>query len=217
VERDLRPVEHLQQFRLAAEQPTQQPIEHHEAGSSSEDAIETGAQFGPALCGRLLALGFEVGVEPPDQPAHSLLGGVLILGEGVEPVHQAFGVDPAQRVAADIELAGIVAEDGLAVRHDHGSNFGADHFQKRIRFWGLAPSDAFVREPGTNGVVERFFRTLKEQAIDGHVFRTIDEVRDAARTFAARYNAEWLIEKNGYLRPLDARAVWLDTPIRRAA
>jgi len=34
---------------------------------------------------------------------------------------------------------------------------------------------------------------------------------------AARYNAEWLIENNGYLSPLDARAVWLDTCIRRAA
>jgi len=37
------------------------------------------------------------------------------------------------------------------------------------------------------------------------------------RAFAARYNTEWLIEKNGYLSPLDARAVWLDTCIRRAA
>ena len=34
---------------------------------------------------------------------------------------------------------------------------------------------------------------------------------------AARYNAEWLIENNGYLSPLDASAVWLDTCIRRAA
>jgi len=109
------------------------------------------------------------------------------------------------------------AARGLALRHDHGSNFMADHFQKQIRFWGMAPSYAFVREPETNGVIERFFRTLKEQAIHGHVFQTIDEVRDAVRAFAARYNAEWLIEKNGYLSPLDARAVWLDTPIRRAA
>ena len=42
-------------------------------------------------------------------------------------------------------------------------------------------------------------------------------VRHAVRAFAARYNAEWLIEKNGFLSPLDARAFWLDTGIRRAA
>ena len=43
------------------------------------------------------------------------------------------------------------AARGLALRHDHGSNFMADVFQKQIKFWGLAPSYAFVAEPETNG------------------------------------------------------------------
>jgi putative transposase len=43
------------------------------------------------------------------------------------------------------------AARGLALRHDHGSNFMADHFQKQIRFWGVSPSYAFVGEPETNG------------------------------------------------------------------
>ena len=51
----------------------------------------------------------------------------------------------------------------------------------------------------------------------GRIFRTIDEARDAARTFAARYNAEWLIEKNGHRSPLDARAAWLEQTFSRAA
>jgi hypothetical protein len=51
----------------------------------------------------------------------------------------------------------------------------------------------------------------------GRVFQTLDEVRDAVRDFAARYNAEWLIEKNGYISPLDARAARLDTTFRQAA
>jgi transposase InsO family protein len=109
------------------------------------------------------------------------------------------------------------AARGLALRHDHGSNFMADPFQKQARFWGISPSDAFVGEPETNGVIERLFRTMEEQAIHGRVFRTIDEVRDAVRAFAARYNAEWLIEKNGYRSPLDARAAWLEQTFRRAA
>ena len=109
------------------------------------------------------------------------------------------------------------AARGLALRHDHGSNFMADHFQKQARFWGISPSYAFVGEPETNGVIERFFRTMKEQAIHGRVFQTIEEVRDAVRAFAAIYNAEWLIEKNGYLSPLDARDARLDTNLSRAA
>jgi transposase InsO family protein len=68
-----------------------------------------------------------------------------------------------------------------------------------------------------NGVIERLFRTLKEQIIHGRVFQTIDEVREAVREFVARYNAEWLIEKNGFRSPLDARAAHLDTNLRRAA
>ena len=93
----------------------------------------------------------------------------------------------------------------------------ADHFQKQIRFWGMAPSYAFVAEPETNGVIERLFRTLKEQIVHGRIFQTIDEVRDAVRAFAVRYNAEWLIEKNGHRSPLGARVAWLDTNFRRAA
>jgi putative transposase len=56
---------------------------------------------------------------------------------------------------------GAGAARGLALRHDHGSNFMSDAFQKQIRFWGVAPSYAFVGEPETNGCIERLFRTLK--------------------------------------------------------
>jgi transposase InsO family protein len=109
------------------------------------------------------------------------------------------------------------AARGVALRHDHGSNFMAGDFQRQARFWGMAPSYAFVGEPETNGVIERLFRTLKEQAVHGRVFQTIDEVRGAIRAFVARYNAEWLIEKNGHRSPLDRRDAWLDQTFRRAA
>jgi len=101
---------------------------------------------------------------------------------------------------------------GLARRHDHGNNFTANHFPKKISFRDMALSRAFVREPATNGVIERLFRTLKGQAIHGHVFQTINAVCDAVR-----YNADWLIEKNGYRSLLDTRAVCLEhVPVERA-
>ena len=112
---------------------------------------------------------------------------------------------------------GAGAARGLALRHDHGSNFMADVFQKQIKFWGMAPSYAFVAEPETNGVIERLFRTLKEQAIHGRIFQTIDDVRDAVRAFVARYNTEWLIEKNGHRSPAHRRAVWQEETFRHAA
>jgi len=59
----------------------------------------------------------------------------------------------------------------------------------------------------SNGVVERFFRTLKEQAIYRRAFRNLEEVRQAVAEFVELYNEYWLIEKNGYRSPLQARAV----------
>jgi hypothetical protein len=97
------------------------------------------------------------------------------------------------------------------------SAFLAEHFENRVGFWGISPSYALVGEPETNSVVERLFRTPKEQIIRGRIFQTIDEAREAVRDFAARYNAEWLIEKNGYLSPLDARGAGLATNLRRTA
>jgi hypothetical protein len=41
--------------------------------------------------------------------------------------------------------------------------------------------------------------------------------RDAVRDFVARYNAEWLIEKNGLRSPSDTRAAWHQTVMRTAA
>jgi transposase InsO family protein len=100
-------------------------------------------------------------------------------------------------------VAGIAR--GLLVRADHGPQYISDHFINQIKFWGAAPSWAFISEPETNGVAERFNRTLKEQAIYGRVFNNVEEVRKAVGTFVALYNAEWLIEKLNFVSPLRAR------------
>ena len=65
------------------------------------------------------------------------------------------------------------------------------HFTNQIKFWGIQPSYAFVAEPQTNGVAERFNRTLKEQIIHGRIYRNIAELRDAVRDFVELYNAQW--------------------------
>jgi transposase InsO family protein len=93
------------------------------------------------------------------------------------------------------------AARGVQLRHDHGSCFMAEDFQTQIKAWGMAPSYAFVGQPQTNGVVERFFRTLKEQVVHGRTFESVEDLREAVRAFVARYNAEWLIGKNGHLSP----------------
>ena len=75
----------------------------------------------------------------------------------------------------------------------------------QLRFWGIAPSFAFVQEPETNGVAERFNRTLTEQVIHGRIFRNLEELRGAVGEFVRRYNDQWLVEKMGFMAPNQAR------------
>ena len=94
---------------------------------------------------------------------------------------------------------------GLRLRHDHGSVYMSDDFQNEIRFVGIEPSPAFVRQPEGNGCIERFFRTLKEQLLSVRRFSTIDELRAALCEFRDRYNHHWIIERLDYQTPVQAR------------
>lgn len=115
----------------------------------------------------------------------------------LEPVSQA-----VRRVYGSLEK-GIAA--GLKLRIDNGSQYTSDFFLQQIRYLGIESSFGLVKQPETNGVAERFHRTLKEQVIDGRVFRNTDEVRDAVRQFVEIYNEQWLIAKLEYKSPLEAR------------
>lgn len=94
---------------------------------------------------------------------------------------------------------------GLRIRHDHGSQYMSDHFQKEIRFLGMESSPAFVRQPEGNGCIERFFRTLKEQLLWVRHFQDLEELQLALRDFRDRYNREWLIERLRFQSPRQAR------------
>lgn len=98
---------------------------------------------------------------------------------------------------------------GLSLRMDSGSQYLSEHFQNQIKFWGIASSFAFIEQPETNGVVERFFRTLKEQIIYGRVYETVEKLRVAVDKFVELYNREWRIERLGFLSPCEARKEFL--------
>ena len=100
---------------------------------------------------------------------------------------------------------------GLAVRHDHGSQYMSHHFQKEIAFLGIGSSPAFVRAPEGNGCAERFIRTLKENLLWVRTFETIEELRQALLEFRQIYNTTWLIERHGFLSPAQFRQKQLQT------
>jgi len=95
--------------------------------------------------------------------------------------------------------------DGLALRHDGGPCFRSAHYQAEIDHLGIGRSPAFHYEPETNGCVEKFIQTLKEQVLWIERFDTLADLRAAIRAFAQRYNREWLLAAHDYRTPLEAR------------
>ncbi len=94
---------------------------------------------------------------------------------------------------------------GLALRHDHGSQYLSDHFQEELRFLGIRSSPSFVAAPEGNGCAERFIRTLKEQLLWVEHFETVEELRQALLAFKQRYNQHWLVERHGHRTPAAVR------------
>jgi putative transposase len=94
---------------------------------------------------------------------------------------------------------------GLKLRHDGGSCFRSAHYQAELDLLGLERSPAFAYEPETNGVVEKFIQTLKEQVLWIERFETLEQLRARVRQFASDFNEHWLLERHGYRTPRQAR------------
>ena len=95
--------------------------------------------------------------------------------EALEPIRQG--------VRERFGAFGKNLASGLALRHDHGSQYVSHHFQAEIRFLGITSSPAFVREPEGNGCAERFIRVLKENLLWVRRFDTLEELRLALQAF----------------------------------
>lgn len=117
--------------------------------------------------------------------------------EALEPIRQG--------VQEHFSAFSAGAANGLTLRHDHGSVYMSDDFQTEIKFLGIEPSPAFVRQPEGNGCIERFFRTLKEQVLWVRRFRDLEELRTALIDFRDRYNHHWILERLHYRTPAQAR------------
>ncbi len=120
--------------------------------------------------------------------------------EAMEPVKQGI-----RRYFGPL-TKGVAA--GLSLRNDHGSQYTSDYFQKELKYFGVRQSLAYVGEPETNGVVERFWKTLKKQVLEGRIYQTLDDLRKALRHFMEVYNSQWRFEKLKGCTPYEVRQIW---------
>src|SRR5215210_6493671 len=154
VEWDLRALQHPQQLSLAPMKAGKQPVQHHKTGSAGEEAVKPRPEGAGPAGARVCLPRLEVAVEPPDQLPCRLNGLSLSPRRWDQLMNQALGVNPAQGVGAQPELAGVVG-------HDHGAAqqpMMADRAPQRAlgrdrdRWWGHAqgvdPERAQVCPPG---------------------------------------------------------------------
>lgn len=109
----------------------------------------------------------------------SALGGVMALAEAA-----------AKRMIETLEL-----------RSDNGCHYGARIFRDEIRRLGITHTRTMVNTPKGNSVVERFFRSLKEECVWQHQFRNFEEAKQAVDKWVKFYNTERPHQSLGYETP----------------
>ena len=117
--------------------------------------------------------------------------------EALEPIYQG--------VREHFATVDAAVASGLALRHDHGSQYMSDHFQDTLRFLGVESSPSFVRAPEGNCISERTVRTLKEQLLWLRTVRNVEELRLALHEWRKTYNESWLVARQGYRTPAELR------------
>lgn len=87
------------------------------------------------------------------------------------------------------------------VRSDNGLIFQSRRFREACRFYRLSQEFITPYTPEQNGVIERFFRSFKEECAWQHNFTSIDEARGRISAWIDWYNHERPHQSLGYRAP----------------
>lgn len=91
------------------------------------------------------------------------------------------------------------------LRTDNGPEFLGEPFIEWAKEAGMAIQYIQPGKPNQNAFIERFNRTYREEVLDQHLFRSLEEVREATYWWMIEYNEERPHDSLGDLTPLEAR------------
>ncbi|MFH0777410.1 MAG: IS3 family transposase [Candidatus Eisenbacteria bacterium] len=91
------------------------------------------------------------------------------------------------------------------VRSDNGLVFQSRRFREALRDYRLSQEFITPYTPEQNGVIERFFRSLKEECVWQYNFSGFEEARQQIRRWIDHYNDERPHQSLGYLSPRQYR------------
>lgn len=87
--------------------------------------------------------------------------------------------------------------------HDNGSQFKSKEYRGLIKQFELEDIKVKVSHPESNGLIERFHRTVREEGIGEEELRDLYQARDIIASWVRHYNEERLHGAINYLRPWD--------------
>jgi putative transposase len=86
---------------------------------------------------------------------------------------------------------------------DHGSQFVAREWHDLMAHLGVEEIPIRVQHPESNGKMERFYRSLREEGLQDQVLQDYHQARDVVAEWVRYYNEERLHSALHYLRPVD--------------
>jgi putative transposase len=92
------------------------------------------------------------------------------------------------------------------LRSDNGLIFQSHRFRKACREYGIKQEYITPYTPEQNGVIERFFRSLKEECVWLTNFKSFKEAQRVIERWIRWYNEERPHQALGYLSPAEYRA-----------
>lgn len=93
----------------------------------------------------------------------------------------------------------------LVIRSDNGLVFGSKCFHATVTKYRLRQEYITPYTPEQNGMIERFFRSLKEECVWQHNFVTFDEAYVTIADWIDHYNHERPHSALGYATPAEVR------------
>jgi putative transposase len=109
---------------------------------------------------------------------------------------------------ACLERFGTIRPEGATpvLRSDNGLVFQSRRFRAAMKDYRLRQEFITPYTPEQNGMIERFFRSLKEECVWQHVFRDFEEARREIHAWIQWYNEGRPHQSLGYRSPAQYRA-----------
>jgi len=99
-----------------------------------------------------------------------------------------------------------IKDKNVTVRSDNGLIFQSSRFRAACRQYGVTQEYITPYTPEQNGIIERFFRSLKEECVWQRNFKNFEEARISIRSWIEWYNTERPHQSLDYKSPSEWRA-----------